>query len=277
MTRPSTADKRRTFRKLHDSGCFVIPNPWNIGSARYLQGLGFKALATTSSGAAHAQGTRAPGYLLDSRGVEFDVHRFTGHTLAGQKALSRADPERAVSEFDTALGLWRGQAYADMRDTAWAAPEASRLEELRLSVVETRCAAQLALGHHHGTVAELDMHVRAHPLREHGCELLAVALYRAGRQAEALGVLRATRALLAQELGIDPGAALRRLERDILTQAPTLEWQPPRAPSTAHTTGSPASPQVLTKDGTSALLPAEEQGMGVASGWCPPRYRALRK
>ncbi len=56
MTRPSTADKRRTFRKLHDSGCFVIPNPWNIGSARYLQGLGFKALATTSSGAAHAQG-----------------------------------------------------------------------------------------------------------------------------------------------------------------------------------------------------------------------------
>ena len=56
MTRPSTADKRRTFRKLHDSGCFVIPNPWNIGSARYLQGLGFKALATTSSGDAHAQG-----------------------------------------------------------------------------------------------------------------------------------------------------------------------------------------------------------------------------
>jgi hypothetical protein len=164
---------------------------------------------------------------LDSRGIEFDVHRFTGHTLAGREALRRADPQRAVSEFDTALGLWRGQAYADMRDTAWAAPEASRLEELRLSVVETRCSARLALGHHHDTVAELDMHVRAHPLREHGCELLAVALYRAGRQAEALGVLRATRARLAEELGIDPGTALQRLEHDILTQAPALEWQPP--------------------------------------------------
>ncbi|MGH3801529.1 MAG: AfsR/SARP family transcriptional regulator, partial [Pseudonocardiaceae bacterium] len=206
--------------------------------------------------------TRAPGYLLDSRGVEFDVHRFGAHATVGREALSRADPQRALDEFDAALGLWRGQAYADMWDAAWAAPEVARLEELRLSVVEARCAAQLALGQHHGAVAELEVHVRGHPLREHGCELLAVALYRAGRQAEALGVLRATRARLVEELGIDPGAALQRLEHDILTQAPALDWQPPRATPTAATAGGRSSVQGLTIAGTSALLPADELGVG---------------
>ncbi len=199
--------------------------------------------------------TRTPGYLLDSRGVEFDVHRFAHHATAGQEALSRADSERALSESDQALGLWRGQAYADMRDAAWAAPEIARLEELRLSVVEARCAAQLALGQHHGAVAELDMHVRAHPLREHGCQLLALALYRAGRQAEALGVLRATRERLVEELGIDPGTALQRLERDILTHAPTLEWQPPRTSPTAST----ANLQVPTVAAPRASQPAVQR------------------
>jgi DNA-binding SARP family transcriptional activator len=171
--------------------------------------------------------TRAPGYLLDSRGVEFDVHRFTGHVAGGREALGRADPQHALDEFDAALGLWRGGAYADMREARWAAPDVARLEELRYSALEGRCAAQLQLGEHHGVVAELDAHVRAHPLREHGCELLALALYRAGRQAEALAVLRDTRGRLIEELAIDPSAALRQLERDILTQASTLDWRPP--------------------------------------------------
>ncbi|MGH3984835.1 MAG: BTAD domain-containing putative transcriptional regulator [Pseudonocardiaceae bacterium] len=208
--------------------------------------------------------TRAPGYLLDSRDAEFDVHRFTEHATVGREALSRADPECALSEFDKALGLWRGQAYADMRDAAWAAPEVARLEELRLSVLEGRCAAELARGRHHSVVAELHGHVRSHPLREHGCELLALALYRAGRQAEALGVLRATRARLAEELGIDPGAALQRLERDILSQAPALNWQAPTATPTVPSSGGPARPEVLTTAGTSALLLADEPDGGGA-------------
>ncbi|HKR50481.1 MAG TPA: BTAD domain-containing putative transcriptional regulator, partial [Pseudonocardiaceae bacterium] len=170
--------------------------------------------------------TRTPGYLLDSHGVEFDVPRFTEHATAGHEALGRADPEHALGEFDTALGLWRGPAYADVCDATWVAPEVARLEQLRLSVVEGRCAAQLELGDHHGAVAELAVHVRAHPLREHGCELLARALYRAGRQADALATLRTTRKRLAEELGIDPNAALQRLEHDILTHAPALDWQP---------------------------------------------------
>jgi DNA-binding SARP family transcriptional activator len=124
--------------------------------------------------------TRAPGYLLDSRGVEFDVHQFTEHATAGRDALSRADPQRAVGEFDVALRLWCGQAYADMRDAAWAMPEVARLEELRLSVVEGWCTALLKVGVPDVAVAELEVHVRAHPLSEHGCELLALALYRAG-------------------------------------------------------------------------------------------------
>jgi DNA-binding SARP family transcriptional activator len=200
--------------------------------------------------------TVAPGYLLDSRGVEFDVHRFTEHAAVGRDALGRADPQRAVVEFDSALGLWRGQAYADMRDTAWAAPEVARLEELRLAVVEGRCTALLQVGAHDVAVAELEGHVRAHPLREHGSELLAVALYRAGRQAEALGVLRATRARLTEELGIDPGTALQQLERDLLTHAPVLDWQP--LPTTP-TAPCPISSPVLTIANTSARLPSSDE------------------
>ncbi|HEV7450292.1 MAG TPA: sigma-70 family RNA polymerase sigma factor [Pseudonocardiaceae bacterium] len=216
--------------------------------------------------------TLAPGYLLDSRGVEFDVHQFTVHATAGREALGRADPEQALDEFDTALELWRGQAYADMRDAKWAAPEVARLDELRLSVVEARCAAQLELGGHHAVVAELDLHVRAHPLREHGCELLTVALYRAGRQAEALAVLRDTRAQLAEELGIDPGATLRQLERDILAQAPALDWHPPHSTPTASIAGAGklapqsriASPPADEPDGGGAQRVVSTQVQGFA-------------
>lgn len=185
--------------------------------------------------------TRAPGYLLSSSGVDFDVHRFTGHAAAGRAALGGGDSTRAVAEFEAALGLWRGKPYADVGDAHWAAPEVARLEELRLSVVEARCEAQLRLGEHHSAVPELEMHVRAHPLREHGCELLALALYRSGRQAEALGVLRATRAYLVEELGIDPGAVLQRLEHDILAHARELEWHSPVSTPIAAVTQRPAA------------------------------------
>jgi len=217
--------------------------------------------------------TRAPGYLLDSQGVEFDVRQFTLHAQAGRAALNSADPTQALSEFDAALESWRGQPYADMPDAAWAVPEIARLDEVRLSVVEGRCEAQLALGDHHSAVAELELHVRGHPLREHGCALLALALYRAGRQAEALALLRATRARLADELGIDPGAGLQRLEHDILTHAPTLDWHPPPlavavaerplltppAPTTAPTAIGP--PTGLSVAGVQRVVSAQVQGL----------------
>ncbi|MGH3755825.1 MAG: FxSxx-COOH system tetratricopeptide repeat protein [Pseudonocardiaceae bacterium] len=204
--------------------------------------------------------TRASGYLLDSGGAEFDVHRFAGHARAGWEALGRADPGRALGEFDVALGLWRGPAYADVRDASWAAPEVARLEQLRLSVVEERCAARLGLGDHQGAVAELDAHVRAHPLREHGCELLALALYRAGRQAEALALLRDTRRLLAEELGLDPGAALQRLERGILAQAPALDFHPP--PSSTVPVAAPAATGGLRLPGVWNVGPRNTRFVG---------------
>jgi DNA-binding SARP family transcriptional activator len=194
--------------------------------------------------------TRAPGYMLDSAAVEFDVHRFIGHVTAGQEALRRGDSQRALGEFEAGLALWRGQAYADVRDATWLAPEIARLEELRISTVEGRCTALLELGAHELAVAELEAHVQDHPLREHGYELLARALYRAGRQADALAVLRIVRTRLAEELGIDLSPALQRLERDLLAQAPVLDWQP-----------SPVAPIAvapLSRDLTPSPPPVEE-------------------
>jgi DNA-binding SARP family transcriptional activator len=176
------------------------------------------------------------GYLLDSRVVEVDVHRFDQHAAAGQEALDRGYPQQALSEFEAGLALWRGQAYAEVADATYVVPAAVRLEELRLSVIEGRCAALLGMGAHALAVAELEAFTQAHPLREYAYELLGLALYRAGRQADALAALRANQKRLAQELGIDPGPALQRLEREILNQAPELDWHHPQ-PRTSQWTG----------------------------------------
>ncbi|MEU1751911.1 BTAD domain-containing putative transcriptional regulator [Micromonospora matsumotoense] len=170
--------------------------------------------------------TCPPGYLLDRRVIDVDVHRFSDHATTGWQAWDRGDAQQALNEFDVALALWRGQAYAEVANATCVVPEVARLEELRLSVVEARCAALLAVGAHEVAVAELDAFVHAYPLREYGCELLSLALYRAGRQADALGVLRAIQRRLAEELGIDPRPALQHLEREILNQVPALEWRP---------------------------------------------------
>ncbi|WP_198348224.1 AfsR/SARP family transcriptional regulator [Plantactinospora sp. KBS50] len=202
--------------------------------------------------------TRPRGYLLDDRVVDIDVHRFGERATAGWQAWDRGDPQQALSQFEAGLALWRGQAYAEVAGVTCAAPEVARLEELRLSIVEARCAALLAVGAHEVAVAELEAFIQAHPLREYGCELLSLALYRAGRQADALGVLRTIQKRLAEELGIDPRPALRHLEREILNQAPALDWHPtpavptltlPGRPSAAPQTGATGPPPVPVPDG----------------------------
>lgn len=186
--------------------------------------------------------TRPGCYLLDSRAVEVDVHRFTEHATAGWQAWEGNDPQRALTAFEAGLALWRGPAYAEVVGSTWVAPEVARLEELRLSAIEGRCAALLAVGAHERAVADLEAFIQCHPLREYGCELLSLALYRAGRQADALEVLRAIQGRLAEELGIDPRPALKHLEREILNQSPALDWQPTAAATTlrAHD-GPPAA------------------------------------
>ncbi|KND36979.1 transcriptional regulator [Streptomyces acidiscabies] len=167
--------------------------------------------------------TRGRGYLLDSRAVEVDAHRFWEHATAGWQALDRGDPQRALYAFEAGLGLWRGEAYAEVAGAPHVAPEAVRLEELRLSVVEGRCATLIAVGNHEMAVPELVAFTQAHPLREYGCELLTLALYRSGRQADALSVLRAHQKKMVEGLGISPSPALQHLELEILRQAPELE------------------------------------------------------
>ena len=127
------------------------------------------------------------------------------------------DAARFTRQLD--LSLWSGPAYAEFADEPWAAPEATRLTELRLAATERLAETRLAAGQAAAAVPDLERHVRDHPLREGAVALLATALYRSGRQAEALAVLARTRRLLADELGVDPGPELRDLERAVLTQS----------------------------------------------------------
>ncbi|MCE7000939.1 AAA family ATPase [Saccharothrix sp. S26] len=191
--------------------------------------------------------TCTQGYVLDDREVDVDVHRFGEHATAGWQAMARHDSRQALGEFEAGLALWRGRPYSEVAGATWVAPEVARLDELRLSVVEARCAALLAVGAHEVAVAELEAFVQAHPLREYGCELLTLALYRAGRQADALTVLRTIQSRLAEELGVDPRPALKQLEHEILNQSPSLDWQPAQ---TTSTTPTPATPTLTTATAT---------------------------
>lgn len=158
------------------------------------------------------------GYLL--RVAETDAARFAATVERGRELLSAERPAEAVRVFDSALAMWRGEAFADLPD--FAAPLRARLDELRSVAVEERLAARVATGDAPGTVGELEESVRTEPYRERRWELLILAQYRSGRQADALATLRRVRALLADELGIDPGPALQELESRLLAQDPRL-------------------------------------------------------
>jgi predicted ATPase len=147
---------------------------------------------------------------------------------------SRATRERLAGCFRDALGLWRGPPLAEFRYEAFARDEIARLEELRLVALEQRLEADLALGRHAETVPELEALVREHPLRENLRRLLMLALYRSGRQADALSAYQDARAALVDELGLDPSESLHELETAILRHDPALDLasQPPAARAT---------------------------------------------
>jgi hypothetical protein len=149
-----------------------------------------------------------------------------------EQAATDADaltPDAAITRLDEALASWRGPAYTEFADAPWARPERARLAELRLYAVERRAEAMLAAGRAAAAVPDLDAHVAEHPWREDAWRLLALALYRTGRQGDSLAVLRRARTLLVEQLGIDPGPHLRRLETDILGQADHLNHHTPIA------------------------------------------------
>jgi DNA-binding SARP family transcriptional activator len=160
-----------------------------------------------------------PGYALRLAAGTVDAWEFEDE-VHGAAAL--ADPSVVHARLSAGLASWHGTAYQEFGGMPWADAESSRLEELRLTAVEARAGAALRLGRAAELVADLDRLVAEHPLREETWRLLALALYQSGRQGDALGALRRARALLADELGVDPGPALRELESDILAQAVDL-------------------------------------------------------
>jgi DNA-binding SARP family transcriptional activator len=180
------------------------------------------------------------GYLLVLPDAARDIDRFEDDSAAARRALAAGDATSALGLAQRALAQWRGSALSDFAAEQFAAADILQLEEARLQTVELHVEAQLATGHHADVVAHLRSLTDAHPLRERMRGQLMLALYRCGRQAEALEVARVGRELLAEELGIDADPAIRALEQAILRQDPELAA--PDRPAVAVKVGTPGPP-----------------------------------
>jgi DNA-binding SARP family transcriptional activator/ABC-type branched-subunit amino acid transport system substrate-binding protein len=175
----------------------------------------------SGSGASRLE-THGKGYLLRVEPGELDADRFRTLLEEAKRDLARGEPGPASETLREGLGLWRGPPLADLSRDSFARAEIGRLDELHLAGLEERIDADLALGHHATLVGELESLVARHPLRERLRAQLMLALYRSDRQAEALRVYQDGRRTLAEELGLEPSESLRRLERQILEQDPSL-------------------------------------------------------
>lgn len=170
--------------------------------------------------------TRPPGYELRLDPDQLDLDRFERLVAEARTALAAADPATAARLLHDALALWRGPPLADLTYEPFAQPEIARLDELRMAAVEVRIEADLALGRHTELVGELEAMVKEHPLRERLCRQLMLALYRSGRQGEALEAYQRARRGFVEELGIEPSRDLRQLEEAILRQDGALDIGP---------------------------------------------------
>ena len=216
---------------------------------------------------------RAPGYALEVEPGALDLHRFEHLVAAGHEALHLGRTAEAAARLRDALAVWRGPALANVLSEPFAAAAARPLEERRLAVLEERIDADLALGQGAELVGELEQLVREHPLRERLLGELMLALYRAGRQADALAEIQAARHRLAADLGLGPGPRLRELEQQILRQDPRLDAprrgrrDPPRrrrgpaiAVGAAATVGATVLAVVLALGGESSTTSAQVDG-----------------
>ena len=202
---------------------------------------------------------RDGGYVLDVADDELDVRRFETESRQGRHALAAGDPATASVLLGTALGRWHGAALADVSGADWAMAERTRLEELRSGAIETWLEARLELGEHLEVVALAEAAVAEHALREEIWGHLMLALYRSGRQSDALRAYQRLRTLLGEELGIEPSAQLVALDDAIVQQKPELEWsgaapieQRRGSKTTAPSTAGAARPQLPS--GTVSLL-----------------------
>ena len=173
--------------------------------------------------------TRTPGYLIHLVPEQLDLATFERLAADATEAFAADDATRAADLLRRALACWRGVPLADLTYESFARASIERLEEIRLAALEQRVEAELALGRHTGLVGELEQLVAEHPLRERFRAQLMLALYRSGRQAEALGGYRDARRTLRHDFGLEPAPALQQLERRILTQDPSLDLAAIRA------------------------------------------------
>ena len=182
--------------------------------------------------------TQAPGYLLEIEPEQLDAARFALAHAEGSRLLAAGEAAAAASRLREALAMWRGPPLADFRYEPFAQAEIARLEEARLDCLAERIEADLALGQHAKLIGELEALTAEHPLQERLRGQLMLALYRSGRQADALDVYQATRRQLVEELGIEPSGELRELHQAILRQDAELDL--PRAPIAVEPAEAPA-------------------------------------
>jgi DNA-binding SARP family transcriptional activator len=187
--------------------------------------------------------TRGPGYALDIEPTALDCVRFERLLEDARAALEAGHPGEAIDHVRRALGLWRGPALADVAGEPFAQAEIARLDELRATATETELEAELTAGRHRDVIGRFEALLAEHPLRERLWWLLMLALYRSGRQADALRAYQKARAHLRDELGIDPSPELRELEASILRQDPALDRLLARTPpAAAPAPAEPAAP-----------------------------------
>ena len=190
--------------------------------------------------------------MLEVRDDELDLARFERAVADAGSALAQGDAGGATELLGEALALWRGPALAEFSEP-FARHEGARLEELRLAAVELRIEAELALGHQRDVVGELETLIAQHPLRERLRSQHMLALYRSGRHAEALASYQTFRRTLSDELGIEPSASLRELERRMLQQDPSLEL-----PARTDTRTAAPTPDADRQHGPRARSPTRE-------------------
>lgn len=200
--------------------------------------------------------TRGGGYMLTVEDEQVDAERFERFADEARRLLAYGDVEAARGQLVAALSLWRGEALSDFAYERFAQSEVARLEEARLAAIENRIEADLRLGAHHEVIGELEALGRSYPNRERLLGLLMLALYRSGRQADALDAFRRGRAALNDELGLEPGPELRMLEQQILEHDPVLEVAQTRSVAASRHSGGPRTGERLLVFGGLLLLVA---------------------
>lgn len=219
----------------------LLNSLWEVDDApvtarKILQNAIYGLRGVLSGGSADARSvkllTQPPGYMLRVDPRQVDLYLFQQLVAEGRQQL-HSDPEAASRLLHEALGLWRGPVLADLVEAGMEWPELAALEKSRLDATEDYVDAQLACGRHHAVLADLERMVQAEPLRERSCAQLMLALYRCGRQADALSLYGRVRSVLIEDLGLEPGRGLQKLQQAILTQDSALSLEPAGARAAA--------------------------------------------